>query len=176
MKTFFEYKADGEDVLKEDSDNIFDGELESIVESFEGDFDNILNEIDQVSKELELKELYEAELAEKSYRIYKDRDENFECNVAVEGASIDSTQVRLILDTEIWNIVFYGKLYVNGTCVVPIKRGVPFTVGTTGKIRLEVVVDDQLFIGWEDNFIVEASKKVKVEIKEQKAVKVIFNK
>ena len=166
MKTFFEYKKDSEP----------DKDIDSINEDFISEFDSILNEIDDIEYELNAKEINESEKREKAYRIYKDREENFECNISVEGASIDSTQVRLVLNTDIWNIIFYGKLYVNGTCVVPIKRGLPLSVGTTGEIRLEVIVDDQLFVGWEDTFMIEASKKVKVDVKEQKSVKVIFNK
>jgi hypothetical protein len=55
---------------------------------------------------------------------------------------------------------------------VPIKKGIPFPEGTRGEIRLEVLVDEQLFIGWRDKFILETSKKVNVQIKDQAKVTV----
>lgn len=111
----------------------------------------------------------------RSYKIFKDRDENFECQLSVEGASLTDAKVRIVLESDSWNFVFYGQVYGNGKCVVPIKRGIPLIEGAVGNIKLEVIADDQLFVGWEDSFKVSASKKVKVELKEQKSVKVSFN-
>lgn len=111
----------------------------------------------------------------KSYKIFRDRDENFECQLSVEGTSLADAKVRIVLESESWNFVFYGKVYGDGKCVVPIKRGLPLIEGASGNIKLEVIADDQLFVGWEDSFKVAASKKVKVELKEQKSVKVSFN-
>jgi hypothetical protein len=112
----------------------------------------------------------------KAYRVFRDIDETFECNLTVEGTSLANSKVRLVLESDAWNFVFYGKVYGDGKCVVPIKKGIPLVEGATGKIKLEVIAEEQLFIGWEDNFKIAASKKVKVDLKEQKAVKVSFNK
>jgi hypothetical protein len=111
----------------------------------------------------------------RDYKIFKDRDENFECQLSVEGTSLNDARVRIVLESDAWNFVFYGKVYGDGKCVVPIKKGLPLMEGARGNIKLEVIAEDQLFIGWEDNFKVIASKKVKVELKEQKSVRVSFN-
>jgi len=47
-----------------------------------------------------------------------------------------------------------------------------FPEGTIGKAHLEVVIDDTLFVPWEETFIVEGSKKITVEIKPQSKVSV----
>lgn len=110
------------------------------------------------------------------YRVIRDRDENFECKISVEGTTLTEARARLVMDSEPWNLTFYGKIYPDGRCVVPIKKGFPLGEGTTGKIRLEVIAEDQLFVGWESEFLVEVSKKLSVQLKEQKKVKVSFGK
>ena len=45
---------------------------------------------------------------------------------------------------------------------------------STGRVRLEVIVDDTIFIPWEETFIVEGAKKVIVQIKSQKKVDIRF--
>lgn len=109
------------------------------------------------------------------YKIFKDRDENFECNLSVEGTTLADAKVRIVIESDSWNFVFYGDVLGNGKCIVPLKRGIPLNEGAIGKIRLEVIAEDQLFVGWEDEFRIAASKKIKVEVKESKSVKVSFN-
>lgn len=100
----------------------------------------------------------------KYYSFYRDRDEVFECKVTIEG-TISTATARLVLNTDTWNLVFYGKIKRDGTCIIPIKKLVVFPQGTTGRATLEVVVDDVVFSAWENAFRVEESKKVKVQIK-----------
>lgn len=109
-----------------------------------------------------------------AYRIIKDRTENFECMISVEGTTLSESKARIILESDSWNFTFYGTIGSDGKCVVPIKKGVPLPEGATGTIKLEVIADDQLFVGWENEFVVEASKKVRVALKESKSVKVSF--
>jgi hypothetical protein len=132
----------------------------------------------QKESEPEVKPLEEEEAAEevvpqsKAYRVFRDRDENFECKITIQGAGLAAAEARIILDSDLWNFTFYGKLYKDGRCVVPLKRGIPLPEGHRGRARLEVIVDEQLFIPWEDDFVVEGSKKVQAEIKSQPIVKV----
>jgi hypothetical protein len=100
----------------------------------------------------------------KHYTFYRDKDEVFECKVTIEGTMSTAT-VRLILATDTWNLVFYGKIKKDGTCLIPIKKLSVFPLGTTGRATLEVVVDDVVFSAWEDAFRVEESRRVKVQIK-----------
>lgn len=109
------------------------------------------------------------------YKIYRDKEENFECNISVQGAKLSTSQARLILDHEVCNLVFYGKVSKDGKCVVPLKKMTYFPEGSIGRIRLEVIVDDTIFIPWEETFIVEGAKKVTVQIKPQKKVDLRFD-
>jgi predicted nucleic acid-binding Zn-ribbon protein len=108
------------------------------------------------------------------YKLYRDREETFECNISVEGASLSSAQVRLVIDTNLLNVIFYGKLYKDGRCLVPLKKMTMFPEGAKGQIRLEVVVDDTLFSPWESTCVVEGAKKVSVDIKQKKGVSINF--
>lgn len=109
-----------------------------------------------------------------TYKLYRDKEETFECNVTVEGASLSSSQARIIIDTSDVSLVFYGKIYKDGRCLVPLKKMKLLPEETKGRIRLEVVVDDTLFVPWESPCKVEGAKKVKVEIKPKKSVKAQF--
>lgn len=104
------------------------------------------------------------------YKIYRDKEEIFECNISVQGAKLSSSQVRLIFDHEICNLVFYGKITKDGKCAVPLKKMNFYPEKSTGRVRLEVIVEDTVFVPWEETFIVEGAKKVTVQIKSQKKV------
>ena len=108
------------------------------------------------------------------YKLYRDREETFECNISVTGASLLTTQVRLIFDTTSINVVFYGKLYKDGKCLVPLQKMIMFPEGTRGQLRLEVVVDDTMFVPWESSCIVEGAKRVTVDFKQKKGVSINF--
>lgn len=129
--------------------------------------EEILNESDDTTDDV-----VETGNSSDVYKIYRDKDESFECKVSVQGAGLNNAQVRLFFDCDIWNVVFYGKLYKDGNCVILIKKNIPLPEGTFGRARLEVIIDDQVFIPWESSFTVEGSKKVKVELKQSKAVKI----
>lgn len=139
-----------------------------------GELTNALEKkIEEASAEPEIFE--EVEQATPAYRIFRDRDENFECKISIQGAGLAAAQARIILDCNLWNFTFYGKLSKDGKCLIPIKKGIPLPEGSRGRARLEVIVDEQLFIPWEDDFVVEGSKKVKAEVKGQTSIKVSFD-
>lgn len=98
------------------------------------------------------------------FQVYKDKSENFSCDVLVEGAKISETQARLILESDDWTIMFNGEIDKHGKCTIPIKKLNIFEEGTMGKIRLEVIAENTVFIPWEDEFKVKMSKKVMVEL------------
>jgi hypothetical protein len=105
--------------------------------------------------------------SQKFYKIYRDKEEVFECKISVEGTTLSNAQVRLFLESDSWNIFFNGKIYNDGRCVVPLKKMSLYSEGTVGKARLEVVVDDVVFVPWEETFKVEGAKKITVEVKPQ---------
>lgn len=104
-----------------------------------------------------------------SYKLYTDRNENFECEVSVKNASLKGSLARLIVEsTDGPTLVFKGELR-NDKCIIPIKRlkGM-LDENTHGKMHLEVIVEDTYFKPWESSFIVEEHTSVKVKVNEQK--------
>lgn len=96
--------------------------------------------------------------------LYTDKTEIFECNVSVDGASIDDTKARLVVEGKKWNLVFYGKIENDGRCKIDINNLNIFNEGDNGKIRLEVIADNTIFVPWTDDFSVKTNKKVTVEV------------
>ena len=102
------------------------------------------------------------------YKLFTDKAEVFECDIKLSGASLNESNVRLIVESENLNLLFKGKIDSTGKCKVPVKR-LSGLLGetTTGTLRLEVIADDTFFTPWESDFVVETSKKVTVEVKSQ---------
>ena len=106
------------------------------------------------------------------YKFYKDKNENFECKLGIEGASLSKASARLILENSEFNLIFEGKIDEDGKCIVPIKKLKILTEGLTGKLKLEVIVDeDTYFQPFQDDFTIGVDKKVTVEAIQQKDVK-----
>jgi hypothetical protein len=105
--------------------------------------------------------------SEDYYKLYRDKTEDFICDIAVEGVNQNDTEVRLIVESEDWTLMFVGEIK-NGKCVIPVKKLNILNEGQTGNIKLEVNADGNLFTPWEDKFIVKVSKKVTVKVNESK--------
>jgi len=156
-----------------------ENELEKQLKSLE---ERIHQELDRTKKEPEPQHLEEVEEIQEDdivtedrsdlYKLYRDKEETFECNIQVEGASLSTTSARLIIESAHMNLVFYGRLHKDGRCVVPLKKMNMLPEGTRGQIRLEVIVDDTVFSPWETSCMVEGAKKVSVDIKNKKSVSV----
>jgi hypothetical protein len=103
-----------------------------------------------------------------SYKLYTDKQEIFECNIFLEGASLTQATSRIIVETQDLKLLFEGAIDKDGNCKVPIKklRGL---VGedTKGTMKLEVIAEDTYFLPWESDFEVDTAKKIKVEVKQQ---------
>ena len=107
--------------------------------------------------------------SEEYYKLFKDKVEEFVCDIAVEGVNNNDTEVRLIVESEDWTLMFVGEIR-NGKCIIPIKKLNILNEGQTGNIKLEVNADGNLFTPWEDKFVVKVSKKVTVKLNESKSV------
>ena len=104
------------------------------------------------------------------YTLFTDKTELFECNIKLEGASLKNSQARLIIESDDINLLFKGQIDTTGKCVIPIKKLKGLLEGSTkGEIKLEVIADDTYFTPWKSEFVVEASKKLTVEVKSQDA-------
>ena len=104
------------------------------------------------------------------YKLFTDKTELFECNIKLEGASLKNSQARLIIESEDINLLFKGQITSEGKCIIPIKKLKGLLEGNTkGEIKLEVIAEDTYFTPWKSEFVVEASKKLTVEVKSQDA-------
>jgi hypothetical protein len=103
-----------------------------------------------------------------SYKLYTDKQEIFECNIFLEGASLTQATSRIIVETQDLKLLFEGTIDKDGNCKVPIKklRGL-VSENTKGTMKLEVIAEDTYFIPWESDFEVDTAKKIKVEVKQQ---------
>ncbi len=126
---------------------------------------------DNSSEEEDLEENNES-YNEDSYVLYKDKSEEFICDIAIEGVSQKDTEVRLVIESADWNLMFKGEVK-NGKCIIPIKKLSLFNEGQRGNIKLEVNADGNLFTPWKDEFIVKVSKKVTVNLNENKKIRPI---
>lgn len=104
------------------------------------------------------------------YKLYTDKQELFECEVAVKNASLKGSFARLVVEcSDGFNFVFNGKIE-NGKCTVPIRRlkGL-LDESSKGNMFLEVIVEDTYFKPWTSEFIVEEHTSIKVNVNESKA-------
>lgn len=131
---------------------------------------NIVEEEEEEEEEEENHFYESASDDEDLYKLYKDKAEDFVCDIAIEGVSQADTEVRLIVESEDWTLMFKGDVK-NGKCVIPMKKLSILSEGQKGSIRLEVNADGTLFTPWEDEFVVKASKKVTVKVNESKSSK-----
>lgn len=132
------------------------------------DFDSAEKTEIKESETIDEFETYEEESTEDdSYVLYKDKAEEFVCDIAIEGVSQKDTEVRLIVESSDWTLMFKGEIN-NGKCIIPLRKLAILNEGQRGNIKLEVNADGNLFTPWEDEFIVKVSKKVTVNINESK--------
>ena len=108
------------------------------------------------------------------YKLFTDKNELFECNISLQGASLKKSTARLVVETQDYSLLFKGDIDSKGKCEIPIRKlkGL-IDENTTGNIRLEVIAEDTFFTPWESDFEVDASKKVTVEVKSQTTKKPI---
>ena len=103
-----------------------------------------------------------------SYKLYTDKKEIFECKITLEGASLKDATSRMVVNTPDLKLMFEGTIDNNGNCKIPIRklRGL-LGEEDKGTMKLEVIAEDTYFLPWESDFIVDTSKKIKVEVKGQ---------
>ena len=56
------------------------------------------------------------------YKLFTDKNELFECNISLQGASLKKSKARLIVETSEYSLLFNGKISSNGKCEIPIKK------------------------------------------------------
>lgn len=105
------------------------------------------------------------------YTLYSDKQEEFVCDLQIKNASLKDAFARIIIESNDIALMFPGKIR-DGKCYVPIKRlkGL-LEENISGKMHLEVVVEDTYFKPWQDTFEIEKHTDVKVNVQEQKKPK-----
>ena len=98
------------------------------------------------------------------YKLLKDKNNEFQCEIKLVGASEKTTKVRLFLEGTGCEYSFNGT--IDGTrCRVNLGKLKSFSnLMESGKIRLEVIADDTLFIPYESTYELEESKSVTIEM------------
>ena len=112
-----------------------------------------------------------------SYKLWTDKKEIFECKVTLEGASLRDATSRIVVNTPDLKLMFEGTIDNNGNCKIPIRklRGL-FSENDKGTMKLEVIAEDTYFEPWNSDFIVDTSKRIKVEVKGQQNQPITENK
>jgi len=97
------------------------------------------------------------------YKIFLDKSKTFQCNVDIEGASLNESQARLFLETDNYSLTFKGEISSDGVVKIPISKlkGV-LEENEKGKISLEIIAEDTIFVPWEGEYETDISKKVAV--------------
>jgi len=112
-------------------------------------------------------------------KLYTDKKELFECNVALEGVNVKDSKIRAILKFEDKNLMIEGKIKSGGKgeIVFPKLKGLTED-GQKGTMELEVIAEDAYFQPYEEEFQVTASKKVTVEVlsREEQKPKIVVEK
>lgn len=162
--------------VSESIEEVVEKIVESVMEESEKSTKEIVEEktVEEVEEVEESEETQEevvstVESNDNYYSVFKDKSEDFSCDISLEGANLSNTEARLILETDDWNLVFNGEISKDGKCLIPIKKLSILNEGQIGKIKLEVIAEGTVFIPWEDDFKVKVSKKVSVKINETKS-------
>ena len=98
-----------------------------------------------------------------NYTIQLDKASTFECNVKIEGVSLNKTKANLIVESDDFSLKFKGDIDSTGKITVPLKKlkGI-LDENITGNLYLEIIADDTYFTPYETEYITEVSKKVEV--------------
>ena len=107
-----------------------------------------------------------------SLKLYTDKTEIFECNVALEGAAISDSKLRAVLKFDDKNLMVEGTIDSNGkgNILLPKLKNISKD-GEAGLMQLEVIAEDAYFQPYEETYSVVTSKKATVEVLSKKPSK-----
>tara|TARA_R110001592_G_scaffold10312_1_gene53750 strand:+ start:295 stop:759 length:465 start_codon:yes stop_codon:yes gene_type:complete len=98
------------------------------------------------------------------YTLYSDKQNIFECDIQLEGASLSQAFARVILEGKDLNLIFNGEINSDGNCRINLPKLSMIKEG--GEMKLEVIADDMYFNPWNTEFDIKKSKNITVEVKE----------
>ena len=109
------------------------------------------------------------------YTLYSDKTNLFECDIQLEGASLNDASARLIIESDGTNLLYNGEIDSQGNCKINVPK-LKNIIKESGNIKLEVIADDMYFNPWNSEFDLKASKKLTVEVKQQTKTPIIESK
>ena len=85
------------------------------------------------------------------YTLYSDKQNIFECDIQLEGASLSQAYARLIIESDDINVMYNGTITSDGNCriTMPKLKGL---VKEGGTLKLEIIADDMYFNPWESEY------------------------
>ena len=98
------------------------------------------------------------------YTLYSDKNNLFECDIQLEGASLSQAFARVIIEGKNLNLIFNGDISNEGNCRINLPKLNMLKEG--GEIKLEVIADDMYFNPWNSGFELKKSKNITVEVKQ----------
>ena len=98
------------------------------------------------------------------YTLYSDKNNIFECDIQLEGASLSQAFARVIIESKELNLVFNGEINSDGNCRINLPKLNVLKEG--GDMKLEVIADDMYFNPWNSQFELKKSKSITVEVKQ----------
>ena len=98
------------------------------------------------------------------YTLYSDKNNIFECDIQLEGASLSQAFARVIVEGNNLNLIFNGNITNDGNCRIEMPKLNMLKEG--GEMKLEVIADDMYFNPWNSDFELKKSKSVTVEVKQ----------
>ena len=98
------------------------------------------------------------------YTLYSDKNNLFECDIQLEGASLSQAFARVIIEGKNLNLIFNGDISNEGNCRINLPKLNMLKEG--GEMKLEVIADEMYFNPWNSDFELKKSKSVTVEVKQ----------
>jgi len=98
------------------------------------------------------------------YTLYSDKNNIFECDIQLEGASLSQAFARVIVEGKELNLIFKGEITNEGNCRIEMPKLNMLKEG--GEMKLEVIADDMYFNPWTSDFELKKSKSITVEVKQ----------
>lgn len=94
---------------------------------------------------------------------YRDSSDTFKCEVAIQGAELKESRVRLVLAFDNGNsYLFNGRIKPDGMCEINVPK-LKEDDGAGGTATLEVIAESAFFEPWQGNFAIRSKRAVQVE-------------
>ena len=90
------------------------------------------------------------------YTLYSDKNNIFECDIQLEGASLSQAFARVIIEGKNLNLIFNGDISNEGNCRINLPKLNMLKEG--GEMKLEVIADEMYFNPWNSDFELKKSK------------------